>query len=218
MCTDALFFFEKVSKPLTVHYSNDRKPWNPQCRYYWESAKINVDDCTNKEFTDWLKIHPDVVPAMPWMLAMLEHFGLAAFKGKLFYIPLALTAAETAKTKLPCKSSVVNLGFTFQFSNDYHVKSYCLPTGLFHRLAVDMISNSEPEEGIAFQNWEPRFSESNNRNLKFLGDRRTVFLILKEGHFEVCLLVKKSLGDVAQICKAVMEVGQEIKRRLSYVS
>ena len=64
VCTDATFFYKKVSKLLTVHYSNDRKPWNPQCSYYWESAKINVDDCTNKEFTDWLKIHPDVVPAM----------------------------------------------------------------------------------------------------------------------------------------------------------
>ena len=155
MCTDATFFYEKVSKLLTVHYSNDCKPSDPQCRDYWESAKINVDDCTNKEFTKWLKIRPNVVPAMPWMLAMLEHFGLAASKGKLCYIPLALTA-ETAKTKLPCKSSVVNLGFTFQFSNDDDVKSYCLPTGLFHRLAVDMISNREPEEGIVFQNWEPR--------------------------------------------------------------
>ena len=217
VCTDATFFYEKVSKLLTVHYSNDRKPFDPQCCYYWESAKINVDGFKKKEFADWLKIHPDVVPAMPWMLAMLEHFGLAASKEKLFYIPLALTA-ETAKTKLPHKSSVVNLGFTFQFSNDNDVKSYCLPTGLFHRLAVDVISNREPEEGIAFQNWEPRFAESNNRNLKFVGDRRTVFLILKEGHFEVCLLVKKSLGDVAQICKAVMEVGQEIKTRLLYVS
>ena len=218
VCTDATFFCEKVSKLLTVHYSNDRKPLLHQCCYYWESAKINVDDCTKKEFTDWLKIHPDVVPAMPWMLAMLEHFGLAAFKGKLFYIPLALTAAETAKTKLPRKSSVVNLGFTFRFSFDRDVKSYCLPTGLFHRLAVDMISDRKPEEGIAFQNWEPNFSESNNRTLKFVGDCRTVFLILKEGHFEVCPFVKKSLGDVAQICKAVMEVGQEIKTRLSYVS
>ena len=211
VCTDATFFYEKVSKLLTVHYSNDRKPFDPQCRDYWESAIINVDDCIKELFTDWLKIHSDVVPAMPWMLAMLEHFGLAASKEKLFHIPLALTAAET---KLPCKSSVVNLGFTFQFSNDYHVKSYCLPTGLFHRLAVDMISNREP----AFQNWDPNFSESNNRILKFVGDCRTVFLIQKEGHFEVCLLVKKSLGDVAQISKAVMEVGQEIKRRLSYVS
>ena len=148
---------------------------------------------------------------------MLEHFGLAASKGKLCYIPLALTA-ETAKAKLPCKSSVVNLGFTFQFSNNDDVKSYCLPTGLFHRLAVDMISNREPEEDIAFQNWEPNFSESNNRVLKFVGDCRTVFLIQKEGHFEVCRLVKKSLGDVAQIYKAAMEVGQEIKTRLSYVS
>ena len=216
VCTDATFFYEKVSKLLTVHYSNDHRPLLRQCRDYWESAKINVGDCT-KKFTDWLKIHPDVGPAMPWMLAMLEHFGLATSIGKLFYIPLALTD-ETAKTKLPRKSSVVNLGFTFQFSNDYHVKSYCLPTGLFHRLAVDMISDRKPEEGIAFQNWEPNFSESNNRNLKFVGDCGTVFLIQKEGHFEVCLLVKKSLWDVAQICKAVMEVGQEIKRRLLYVS
>ena len=212
VCTDATFFYEKVSKLLTVHYSKKCEPLDPQCRYYWESAKINVDNCTNKEFTKWLEI-PDVVPAMPWMLAMLEHFGLAASKEKLFHIPLALTA-ETAKTKLPPKSSVVNLGFTFQFLNDYHVKSYCLPTGLFHRLAVDMISNGEP----AFQNWDPDFSESNNRILKFVGDCRTVFLIQQEGHFDVCLRVKKSLGDVAQTCKAVMEVGQEIKRRLSYVS
>ena len=217
VCTDATFFYEKVSKLLTVHYSNDCKPRDPQCRDYWESAKINVDDCTKKEFTDWLEIHPDVVPAMPWMLAMLKHFGLAASKGKLCYIPLALTAADT-DLELPRKSSVANLGFTFQFSNVRDVKSYCLPTGLFHRLALDMISNRKPEEGIVFQNWEPRFSESNNRNLKFVGNCRTVFLIQKEDHFEVCLLVKKSLGDVAQICKAVMEVGQEIKRRLLYVS
>ena len=215
VCTDATFFYEEVSKLLTVHYSKKCEPPDPRCRYYWESAKINKDGCTKKEFTDWLKIRPDVVPAMPWMLAMLEHFGLAASKGQLCYIPLALTA-ET--TELPLKSSVVNLGFTFRFSNDDDVNSYCLPTGLFHRLAVDMISNREPEEGIAFQNWKPRFAESNNRNLKFVGHRRTVFLILKEGHFEVCFLVKKSLGDVAQIGKAVKEVGQEIKTRLLYVS
>ena len=197
---------------LTVQYSED-----DICGFK-ETGEILESQC--EKLFKQLKVSDDI-PAR-WLLDILVHVGIAAKviqDEKIHYfIPAVLSERDLA---LP-NGSLATLGFTFAFRSQLmsQLDTHCMPTGIFHRLAVDITSREIKALGQGTTKpWRYIADQSDSTRFMFSQEASRILLILEEDIITLHLLVPEYFPkldlSLSELCKLIRE---EIHERISYVS
>ena len=139
-----------------------------------------------------------------------------------YFIPAALPERQIHISE----ASVATLGFTFSFHSVQYQRYTCIPTGLFHRLAVDIASGRQALEDqqikpayIGESQWEYCPSQSDSTQFLFSQDNAHIVLFQKEDLIQLQLLVP---GDFSQLGLSLNElckyIRMEMKERIAFVS
>ena len=221
ICTDATFLYKEMSKVLSVQYGPENESLAPELRIFKEKGVI--PEAVSETLFQQLGIDADIPTR--WLLEVLLHVGIAAKvveETKMhFFIPTVLPERNISLST----ESVATLGFTFSFHSVQFQRYSCVPTGLFHRLAVDMASSRahRVEEVsrayIGGNQWRYCPSQSDSTQFIFSQENAHIVLSHKEDLIQLQLLVPKhfsTLGlSLTELCKHIRE---EMEERICYVS
>ena len=222
ICTDATFLYKEMSKVLSVQYGPENESLAPELRIFKEKGVI--PEAVSEALFQQLGIDADIPTR--WLLEVLVHVGIAAKvveETKMhFFIPTVLPERNIS---LPTES-VATLGFAFSFHSVQYQRYSCVPTGLFHRLAVDMASSRQVHKVkkvsrayIGGNQW--RFCPSQSDSTQFIFSQENAHIVLshKEDLIQLQLLVPKHFSTLApsltELCKHIRE---EMEERIRYVS
>ena len=221
ICTDATFLYKEMSKVLSVQYGPSESS-SPELRNLKKSGEI--PEATSKDLFQQLGIDADIPTR--WLLEVLAKIGIAAKvtkKEARYFIPAALPEREI---NLP-EPSVATLGFTFSFHSAYEYQRYtCIPTGLFHRLAVDIASHRQALEDqpikqayISGSQWRYCPSQSDSTQFYFSQENAHIVLSQKEDLIQLQLLVPADFSQLGlsltELCRCIR---MEMKERIAFVS
>ena len=221
ICTDATFLYKEMSKVLSVQYGPSESS-SPELRNLRKSGEI--PEATSKDLFQQLGINADIPTR--WLLEVLVKIGIAAKVTKKkthYFIPAALPEREI---NLP-EPSVATLGFTFSFHSAFEYQRYtCIPTGLFHRLAVDIASNRQALEDqqikqayISGSQWVYCSSQSDSTQFYFSQENAHIVLSQKEDLIQLQLLVPKYVSQfgpsLTELCRCIR---MEMKERIAFIS
>ena len=217
ICTDATFLYKEMSKVLSVQYGQSESS-SPELRNLKKSGEI--PEATSKDLFQQLGINADIPTR--WLLEVLVKIGIAAKVTKKkthYFIPAALPEREI---NLP-EPSVATLGFTFSFHSAFEYQRYtCIPTGLFHRLAVDIASNRQALEDqqikqayISGSQWRYCPSQSDSTQFYFSQENAHIVLSQKEDLIQLQLLVPQYVSQLGpsltELCRCIrMEMTEQI--------
>ena len=226
ICTDATFLYKEMSKVLSVQYGPENESLPPELRIFKEKGKI--PEAVSEALFQQLGIDDDIPTR--WLLEVLVRVGIAAKvveKTKMhFFIPTVLPERNIS---LPTES-VATLGFTFLFHSVQYQRYTCIPTGLFHRLAVDIASNRQALEDqqikqayISGSQWEYCPSQSDSTQFYFSQENAHIVLSQKEDLIQLQLLIPADLSkhfstlglSLTELCKHIRE---EMEECIRYVS
>ena len=160
-----------------------------------------------------------------WLLEVLVSVGIAAKvreKETHYFIPAVLPERQI---HLP-EASVATLGFTFSFQSDEYERYSCVPTGLFHRLAVDIASGrqalkEEEVSPVQLRGKQWRYCPSKSDATQFIYSQESGHVILsqKEDLIQLQLLVPQhfpKLGlSLTQLCR---HIRREMYERICHVN
>ena len=217
VCTDATFLYQEISKFLTVQYA-DNDPILDLFRKTGDISAVKAQD-----LFDALSVDPSIPPA--WLLSVLHHVGIAAKisqgSNDHYFLPSVLPS-RNALDLLPQRGTVDNLSFTISCKTDFlDVQFYGLPTGVFHRLVVDMANRSSTTDAESLHTWDSYSDQSNSNIIKFHIDDiySDVYLVRKVDHIELVLLVCEyypslDAHKLKELCTAIK---CEMNRRIKYV-
>ena len=220
ICTDATFLYKEMSKVLSVQYG-PRKSSSPElCKFI---KKGLISEAVSEALFQQLGIDADIQTR--WLLKVLVNVGIAAKVSDnetRYFIPAVLPERQI---HLP-EASVATLGFTFSFQSDEYERYSCVPTGLFHRLAVDIASDRQAlkEEEVSAvklrgKQWRYCPSKSDARQFIFSQESAHVILSLKEDLIQFQLLVPQhfpKLGlSLTELCR---HIRREMYERICHVS
>ena len=222
ICTDATFLYKEMSKVLSVQYGLENESLAPELRIFKEKGVI--PEAVSEALFQQLGIDADIPTR--WLLEVLLHVGIAAKvveETKMhFFIPTVLPERDIS---LPTES-VATLGFTFSFHSVQYQRYSCVPTGLFHRLAVDMASSRQAHKVkkvnrayIGGNQWRYCPSQSDSTQFIFSQENAHIVLSQKEDLIQLQLLVPKHFSTLApsltELCRQIRE---EMEERICYVS
>ena len=221
ICTDATFLYKEMSKVLSVQYGPSESS-SPELRNLKKSGEI--PEATSEDLLRQLGVNADIPTR--WLLEVLVKIGIASKvtkKKTRYFIPAALPEREI---NLP-EPSVATLAFTFSFHSAFEYQRYtCIPTGLFHRLAVDIASNRQALEDqqikqayISGSQWVYCSSQSDSTQFYFSQDNAHIVLSQKEDLIQLQLLVPEDfpqLGlSLTELCRCIRT---EVKERIAFIS
>ena len=222
ICTDATFLYKEMSKVLSVQYGPSESP-SPELRIFKETGEI--PEATFENLFQQLGIDADIPTR--WLLEVLVKIGIAAkvrAKETCYYlIPAALPERQI---HLP-EASVATLGFAFSFHSKFqHHRYSCIPTGLFHRLAVDIVTNRQALEDqqimqayISGSQWEYCPSQSDSTQFIFSQENAHIVLSQKGDLILLQLLVPQYVSQfglsLTELCRCIR---MEMKERIAFVS
>ena len=220
ICTDATFLYKEMSKVLSVQYG-PRKSSSPELRKFIKKGVIS--EATSEDLFQQLDIDADIPTR--WLLEVLVNVGIAAkVSGNetRHFIPAVLPERQI---HLP-EASVATLGFTFSFQSDEYERYSCVPTGLLHRLAVDIASgrqvlNEEEVRPLQLRQkqWRYYHKQSDSRQFIFTQENAHIALSQKEDLIQLQLLVPEDFPNtepsLSELCRHIRE---EMYERICYVS
>ena len=222
ICTDATSLYKEMSKVLSVQYGPENESLAPELRIFKEKGVI--PEAVSEALFQQLGIDADIPTR--WLLEVLVRVGIAAKVVKetnmRFFIPTVLPERNIS---LPTES-VATLGFSFLFHSVQYQRYSCVPTGLFHRLAVDMASSRQVHKVkkvsrayIGGNQWRYCPSQSDSTQFIFSQENAHIVLSHKEDLIQLQLLVPKHFSTLAlsltELCKHIRE---EMEERIHYVS
>ena len=220
ICTDATFLYKEMSKVLSVQYGPSECP-SPELRNFKEKGVI--PEVVSEALFQQLDINADIPTR--WLLEVLVKIGIAAKvreKETHYFIPAALPERQIHLSE----ASVATLGFTFSFHSVQYQRYTCIPTGLFHRLAVDIASGRPAlkEEDVSpvqlrGRQWRYYHKQSGCTQFIFTQEDAHIALSQKEDLIQLQLLVPQhfpKLGlSLTELCK---HIRREMYERICYVS
>ena len=221
ICTDATFLYKEMSKVLSVQYSPSESS-SPEVRNLKKSGEI--PETTSEDLFQQLGINADI--PTKWLLEVLVKIGIAAKvtkKKTRYFIPAALPERGI---NLP-EPSVATLGFTFSFHSAFEYQRYtCIPTGLFHRLAVDIASNRQTLEDqqimqayISGSQWRYCHDQSDSTQFYFSQENAHIVLSQKGDLIQLQLLVPQYVSQLdlslTELCRCIR---MEVKERIAFRS
>ena len=218
ICTDATVLYKEMSKVLSVQYGPSES-LSTELRNFKKNGEI--PEATSKALFKQLGINADIPTR--WLLEVLVKIGIAAKvtkKETRYFVPAALPEREI---NLP-EPSVATLGFTFSFHSAYEYQRYtCIPTGLFHRLAVNIASGRQALEDqqimqayISGSQWEYCFGQSDSTQFYFSQENAHIVLSQKEDLIQLQLLVPADFSQsLTELCRCIR---MEMKERIAFVS
>ena len=210
-----------MSKVLSVQYGPSELS-SPELRNFKEKGVIHelfLKNCFNS-YVSMLTSQQDG----SWRCWYI-HIGIATKvreKETHYFISAVLPERQI---HLP-EASVATLGFTFSFHSVQYQRYTCIPTGLFHRLAVDIASSRQALEDqqikpayIGGSQWEYCPSQSDSTQFYFSQDNAHILLFQKEDLIHLQLLVPADFSQLGlsltELCKYIR---MEIKERIAFVS
>ena len=221
ICTDATFLYKEMSKVLSVQYGPSESS-SPELRIFKKTGEIS--EATSENLFQELGIDADIPTR--WLLEVLVKIGIAGKvreKETHYFIPAALPEREI---HLP-EASVATLGFAFSFHSKYqHHRYSCIPTGLFHRLAVDIASsrqalNEEEVSPVQLKGKQWRYCPNKSDATQFIFSQESAHIILsqKEDLIQLQLLVPQHFPKLSlsltELCK---HIRREMYKRICHVS
>ena len=220
ICTDATFLYKEMSKVLSVQYGPSESS-SPELRKFIKKGMIS--EALSEALFQQLGIDADIPTR--WLLEVLVNVGIAfkmREKETHYFIPAVLPERQI---RLP-KASAATLGFTFSFHSDEYQRYSCVPTGLFHRLAVDIASGRQAlkEEEVSpvqlrGKQWRYYHMQSDSRRFIFTQEDAHIALSQKEDLIQLQLLVPEHfpmLGlSLSELCR---HIRREMYERICYVS
>ena len=222
ICTDATFLYKEMSKVLSVQYGPENESLASELRIFKEKGVI--PEAVSEALFQQLGIDADIPTR--WLLEILLHVGIAAKvveKTKMhFFIPTVLPKRNISLRT----ESVATLGFTFLFHSVQYQRYTCIPTGLFHRLAVDIASGRQALEDeqikqayISGSQWVYCPSQSDSTQFYFSQKNAHIVLSQKEDLIQLQLLVPKLFSNLScyliELCRQIKE---EMEERIYYMS
>ena len=220
ICTDATFLYKEMSKVLSVQYGPSECP-SPELRIFMEKGVI--PEAVSEALFRQLDINADIPTR--WLLEVLVKIGIAAKvreKETRYFIPAALPERQI---HLP-EASVATLAYTFSFHSVQDQRYTCIPTGLFHRLAVDIASGrqalkEEVVSPIQLRGKQWRYCPSKSDTTQFIFSQESAHIILsqKEDLIQLQLLVPQHFPKLSlsltELCK---HIRREMYERICHVS
>ena len=219
ICTDATFLYKEISKVLSVQYGPSESS-SPELRKFIEKGVIT--EALSEPLFQQLGIDADIPTR--WLLEVLINVGIAAKvrEKTRYFIPAALPERQI---DLP-EASVATLGFTFSFCSDEFDRYSCVPTGLFHRLTVDIASGRQAlkEEEVSpvqlrGKQWRYYQEQSDSRQFIFTQEDAHIALSQKEDLIQLQLLVPEDFPNtepsLTELCR---HIRREMYKRICYVS
>ena len=220
ICTDATFLYKEMSKVLSVQYGPSECP-STELRIFMEKGVI--PEAVSEALFRQLDINADIPTR--WLLEVLVKIGIAAKvreKETRYFIPAALPERQIY---LP-EASVATLAYTFSFHSVQDERYTCIPTGLFHRLAVDIASGRQAlkEEEVSpvqlrGKQWRYYHKQSGCTQFIFTQENAHIALSQKEDLIQLQLLVpqhfRKLSLSLTQLCR---HIRKEMYKRICYVS
>ena len=219
ICTDATFLYKEMSKVLSVQYG----PSESELRIFKETGEI--PEATFEDLFQQLGIDADIPKR--WLLEVLIKIGIAAKvrekESHYYLIPAALPERQI---HLP-EASVATLGFTFSFHSKFqHHRYSCIPTGLFHRLTVDIVTNRQALEDqqikqayISGSQWRYCPSQSDSTQFYFSQENAHIVLSQKGDLIQLQLLVPQYVSQLGlsltELCRCIR---MEMKERIAFVN
>ena len=222
ICTDATFLYKEMSKVLSIQYRPENESLAPELRIFKEKGVI--PEAVSEALFQQLGIDADIPTR--WLLEVLVHVGIAAKVVKEtkmhFFIPTVLPERNIC---LPTES-VATLGFTFSFHSVQDQRYTCIPTGLFHRLAVDIASGRQAlkEEVVSpiqlrGNQWKYYPSQSDSTQFIFSQENAHIVLSQKEDLIQLQLLVPKHFLTLSlSLIKLCRHIREEMEERIRNVS
>ena len=220
ICTDATFLYKEISKVLSVQYGPSECP-SPELRIFMEKGVI--PEAVSEALFRQLDINADIPTR--WLLDVLVKIGIAAKvreKETRYFIPAALPERQI---HLP-EASVATLAYTFSFHSVQDQRYTCIPTGLFHRLAVDIASGRQAlkEEDVSpvqLRGKQWRYCPSKSDTTQFIFSQENAHIVLsqKEDLIQLQLLVPKHISTLSlSLIKLCRHIREEMKERIHYMS
>ena len=220
ICTDATFLYKEMSKVLSVQYG-PRESSSPELRKFIEKGVIS--EAVSEALFQQLGIDADIPTR--WLLEVLVNVGIAAKvreKETHYFIPAVLPERQI---HLP-EASVATLGFTFSFHSGEYQRYSCVPTGIFHRLAVDIASGRQVLNGeevrplqLRRKQWRYCHKQSDSRQFIFTQEDAHIALSQKEDLIQLQLLVPEDFPNtelsLSELCRYIRN---EMYERICYVS
>ena len=220
ICTDATFLYKEMSKVLSVQYGPSECP-STELRIFMEKGVI--PEAVSEALFRQLDINADIPTR--WLLEVLVKIGIAAKvreKETRYFIPAALPERQIY---LP-EASVATLAYTFSFHSVQDERYTCIPTGLFHRLAVDIASGRQALEDqqikpayISGSQWVYCPSQSDSTQFLFSQDNAHIVLFQKEDLIQLQLLIPADFSQLGlsltELCRCIR---MEMKERIAFVS
>ena len=220
ICTDATFLYKELSKVLSVQYGPSEFP-SPELRIFMEKGVI--PEAVSQALFRQLDINADIPTR--WLLEVLVKIGIAAKvreKETRYFIPAALPERQIHLSK----ASVATLGFTFSFHSVQDQRYTCIPTGLFHRLAVDIASGrqalkEEEVSPVQLRGKQWRYCPSKSDTTQFIFSQESAHIILsqKEDLIQLQLLVPRHFPkldlSLTELCR---HIRREMYERICHVS
>ena len=221
VCTDASYLYKEISKVLSVQYLPHDTPLSVELRVFKGTGEI--PEAVSEDMFRLLGVDADI--PIRWLLEVLVHIGVASKvieeEKTHYFIP---TALPERNVDLP-SASVAELGFTFAFKSKFltmNQRYSCVPTGIFHRLAVDIASSRQATGGSRSDRMSKkwRFCPKNSDSTQFVFSQENAQIVLsqKEDLIQLHLLVPqhfKQLGlPLTKLCRRIRE---EIYERIIHV-
>ena len=221
ICTDATFLYKEMSKVLSVQYGPSKLS-HPELRIFKKTGEI--PEATSEDLFQQLGIDADIPTR--WLLEVLVKIGIAAKvreKETRYFIPAALPERQIQLSE----ASVATLGFAFSFHSKYqHHRYSCIPTGLFHRLAVDIASGrqalkEEEMSPVQLRGKQWRYCTSKSDTTQFIFSQESAHIILsqKEDLIQLQLLVPQHFPKLSlSLTELCRHIRREVYERICHVS
>ena len=220
ICTDATFLYKEMSKVLSVQYGPSEFP-SPELRIFMEKGVI--PEAVSEALFRQLDINADIPTR--WLLEVLVKIGIAAKvreKETRYFIPAALPERQIHLSE----ASVATLAYTFSFHSVQDQRYTCIPTGLFHRLAVDIASGrqalkEEVVSPIQLRGKQWRYCPSKSDTTQFIFSQESAHIILsqKEDLIQLQLLVPQHFPKLSlSLTELCRHIRREMYERICHVS
>ena len=220
ICTDATFLYKEMSKVLSVQYGPSESS-SPELRNFKEKGVI--PEVVSEALFQQLDINADIPTR--WLLEVLVKIGIAAKvreKETHYFIPAALPERQIHLSE----ASVATLGFTFSFHSVQYQRYTCIPTGLFHRLAVDIASGRPAlkEEDMSpvqlrGRQWRYYHKQSGCTQFIFTQEDAHIALSQKEDLIQLQLLVPQHFPKLSlSLTELCRHIRREMYERICYIS
>ena len=220
ICTDATFLYKEMSKVLSVQYGPS-ECLSTELRIFMEKGVI--PEAVSEALFRQLDINADIPTR--WLLEVLVKIGIAAKvreKETRYFIPAALPERQIY---LP-EASVATLAYTFSFHSVQDQRYTCIPTGLFHRLAVDIASGRQAlkEEEVSpvqlrGRQWRYYHNQSGCTQFFFTQEDAHIALSQKEDLIQLQLLVPQHFPKLSlSLTELCRHIRREMYKRICYVS